>query len=269
MTVRTISRFSSWSCSCWGHCFPGILSFVFVFLPIFSKASSSCRWRPGAAPIPHCALDAMQFVDVLLDVCRLRYMLRYLTLTISHICSDTWNGNFQHQSVCWCLCHRLWWCLLYFLLFWGPHGRFEHGLLPTLAAAPPAWPDGCLRSPLADSNDFHRCLGGTSPRKPRSFHDQQRPRAFGYLNAVLALVGSRDGGSHADVIPRHSMSHHISSCLHASCVTCAARLCKDYVYFQKTPISVGQSIVQSQIWPRAAGSDHRAVSGDVVLNRWT
>jgi len=41
----------------------------------------------------------------------------------------------------------------------------------------------------------------------------------------------------------------------------------DYVYFQKTPISVGQSIVQSQIWPRAAGSDHRAVSGDVVLNR--
>ncbi|CAE7037779.1 unnamed protein product, partial [Symbiodinium sp. KB8] len=41
----------------------------------------------------------------------------------------------------------------------------------------------------------------------------------------------------------------------------------DYVYFQKTPFSVGQSIVQSQIWPRAAGSDHRAVSGDVVLNR--
>lgn len=41
----------------------------------------------------------------------------------------------------------------------------------------------------------------------------------------------------------------------------------DYVYFQKTPLSVGQSIVQSQIWPRAAGSDHRAVSGDVVLNR--
>lgn len=40
---------------------------------------------------------------------------------------------------------------------------------------------------------------------------------------------------------------------------------KDYVYFQKTPISVGQSIVQSQIWPRAAGSDHRAVSGDIVL----
>ena len=39
----------------------------------------------------------------------------------------------------------------------------------------------------------------------------------------------------------------------------------DYVYFQKTPISVGQSIVQSQIWPRAAGSDHRAVSGDIVL----
>ncbi|OLQ07856.1 putative fucosyltransferase [Symbiodinium microadriaticum] len=41
----------------------------------------------------------------------------------------------------------------------------------------------------------------------------------------------------------------------------------DYVYFQKTPFSVGQSIVQSQIWPRAAGSDHRAVSGDVVLSR--
>lgn len=41
----------------------------------------------------------------------------------------------------------------------------------------------------------------------------------------------------------------------------------DYVYFQKTPLSVGQSIVQSQIWPRAAGSDHRAVSGDVVLKR--
>ena len=41
----------------------------------------------------------------------------------------------------------------------------------------------------------------------------------------------------------------------------------DYVYFQKTPLSVGQSIVQSQIWPRAAGSDHRAVSGDVVLSR--
>ncbi|CAJ1388450.1 unnamed protein product [Effrenium voratum] len=38
----------------------------------------------------------------------------------------------------------------------------------------------------------------------------------------------------------------------------------DYVYFQKTPISVGP-IVQSQVWPRAAGSDHRAVSGDVVL----
>jgi endonuclease/exonuclease/phosphatase family metal-dependent hydrolase len=41
----------------------------------------------------------------------------------------------------------------------------------------------------------------------------------------------------------------------------------DYVYFQKTPLSVGQSIVRSQIWPRAAGSDHRAVSGDVVLAR--
>ena len=40
----------------------------------------------------------------------------------------------------------------------------------------------------------------------------------------------------------------------------------DYVYFQKTPISVGP-IVQSQVWPRAAGSDHRAVSGDVVLQR--
>ena len=39
------------------------------------------------------------------------------------------------------------------------------------------------------------------------------------------------------------------------------------MYFQKTPISVGQSIVQSQIWPRAAGSDHRAVSGDIVLER--
>ncbi|CAE7508525.1 unnamed protein product [Symbiodinium pilosum] len=41
----------------------------------------------------------------------------------------------------------------------------------------------------------------------------------------------------------------------------------DYVYFQKTPLSVGQSIVQSQIWPRAACSDHRAVSGAVVLSR--
>eukprot|EP00438_Fugacium_kawagutii_P005187 Skav234124 [mRNA] locus=scaffold753:104425:106917:- [translate_table: standard] len=40
---------------------------------------------------------------------------------------------------------------------------------------------------------------------------------------------------------------------------------EDYVYFQKTPITVGQSIVQSQIWPRSAGSDHRAVSGDIVL----
>ena len=39
----------------------------------------------------------------------------------------------------------------------------------------------------------------------------------------------------------------------------------DYVYFQKTPLSIGTSLVASQIWPRAAGSDHRAVSGDVVL----
>lgn len=50
-------------------------------------------------------------------------------------------------------------------------------------------------------------------------------------------------------------------------LTCTVFSYKDYVYFQKTPLSVGQSIVQSQIWPRAAGSDHRAVSGDVVLNR--
>ena len=40
---------------------------------------------------------------------------------------------------------------------------------------------------------------------------------------------------------------------------------KDYVYFQKTPFSIGDTIVESQVWPRAAGSDHRAVSGDVVL----
>ena len=39
----------------------------------------------------------------------------------------------------------------------------------------------------------------------------------------------------------------------------------DYVYFQKTPLSIGASVAASQIWPRAAGSDHRAVSGDVVL----
>ena len=39
----------------------------------------------------------------------------------------------------------------------------------------------------------------------------------------------------------------------------------DYVYFQKTPLSIGPSVAASQIWPRAAGSDHRAVSGDVVL----
>mmetsp|Transcript_3048 Transcript_3048/g.5359 ORF Transcript_3048/g.5359 Transcript_3048/m.5359 type:complete len:365 (+) Transcript_3048:63-1157(+) len=39
----------------------------------------------------------------------------------------------------------------------------------------------------------------------------------------------------------------------------------DYVYFQKAPLEVGGSVAASQVWPRAAGSDHRAVSGDVVL----
>jgi len=39
----------------------------------------------------------------------------------------------------------------------------------------------------------------------------------------------------------------------------------DYVYFQKTPLSMGAAVSASQVWPRAAGSDHRAVSGDVVL----
>jgi len=39
----------------------------------------------------------------------------------------------------------------------------------------------------------------------------------------------------------------------------------DYVYFQNTPLRIGQDLVTSQVWPRAAGSDHRAVSGDLIL----
>lgn len=41
----------------------------------------------------------------------------------------------------------------------------------------------------------------------------------------------------------------------------------DYVYFERSPEALGgHQVVASQVWPRAAGSDHRAVSGDVVLN---
>jgi len=42
----------------------------------------------------------------------------------------------------------------------------------------------------------------------------------------------------------------------------------DYVYFERSPDAVGEfPITASQVWPRTAGSDHRAVSGDVVLRR--
>ena len=181
----------------------------------------------------------------------------------------------------------------------GSHGRFEYGLLPAITATAAQWADGRLWSSLAASNDFHRCVGWTSPWKSRSLHHQQWSGSLGcsgfkICTAFLHLFTKSQRTTHIHSLNQH-MSHMFARfcSLHVFfiflpsylalfnqsdfkfCLVChmlSPALCsltRDYVYFQKTPLSVGQSIVQSQIWPRAAGSDHRAVSGDVVLNRWS
>ena len=61
----------------------------------------------------------------------------------------------------------------------GSHGRFEYRLLPAITATAAQWADGRLWSSLAASNDFHRCVGWTSPRKPRSLHHQQWSGSLG------------------------------------------------------------------------------------------
>lgn len=40
----------------------------------------------------------------------------------------------------------------------------------------------------------------------------------------------------------------------------------DYIYFEKTPIGLSNA-VDSQIWNLPGGSDHRAISADVILSR--
>ena len=176
----------------------------------------------------------------------------------------------------------------------GSHGRFEYRLLPAITATAAQWqmdafgrhwqlpmtftdawaelhpgnpdPSTINNDPVrldARGSNFAQpfCIFFTKSQRTTRIHSLNQHMFarfcslhvfFIFLPSYLALFNQSD-------FKLCLVCHMLSPAL--------CSLTRTMSYFQKTPLSVGQSIVQSQIWPRAAGSDHRAVSGDVVLNR--
>ena len=150
------------------------------FLSVNGLCSRPNRPSAAATSVPHRSLEDLSRNAK--DVCR-----EVRALWMSMICSTSQTqkqnrrtGDFIHST-----------SPIQKLMSWGSHGRFEYRLLPAITATAAERADGGLWSSLAASNDFHRCVGWTSPRKPWSLHHQQWSGSLGCSGFKLHSLFAR------------------------------------------------------------------------------